>query len=270
MVACETIDGLIFATGSRHNPRTGEFTVSGVPTGTCKLVARSEQHGGPALYAEQLVSVANSDVSGIQLTLQPLPEVAVVIPGHTGPLPFEVQLIPVDQSNGFPGQMRAQWFANGDTGYTAIRNIRPGTFRVSAQANGNSCIGTMQAGGRDLTREPLVIAAETQPQPIQITLRTDCGTLIGTVEGAQPNSPVWVILVGGPGEATARYASNASFNFANLTPGDYDLYAFDNASELEYANPEVMKRFEGQRVTITPGGKATVQLKLQNATGGTQ
>jgi hypothetical protein len=56
--------------------------------------------------------------------------------------------------------------------------------------------------------------------------------------------------------------SDGKFYISNLTPGEYRLFAFTNISHLEYANPEALRDFTGQDITVGPNEKANVQLDL--------
>jgi hypothetical protein len=46
-----------------------------------------------------------------------------------------------------------------------------------------------------------------------------------------------------------------------LTPGAYEVYAFDTVDDLEYANSEAMRSFSSQTVTL--GANQTTQLKVK-------
>jgi hypothetical protein len=55
---------------------------------------------------------------------------------------------------------------------------------------------------------------------------------------------------------------NGAFSLSGLTPGDYTVYAFTDISGLEYTNPEALREFSGQKITLGPGAKAALQLNL--------
>ncbi len=56
--------------------------------------------------------------------------------------------------------------------------------------------------------------------------------------------------------------ADGKFSLTNLTPGAYRLFAFNDISDLEYANPEALRDFTGQQVTLGPNEKTNVQLDL--------
>ncbi|MES1258715.1 MAG: hypothetical protein ABUS51_09800, partial [Acidobacteriota bacterium] len=52
------------------------------------------------------------------------------------------------------------------------------------------------------------------------------------------------------------------FSVANLAPGDYKVYAWDDWQQVEYANPDWMSRnASGSAATVDAG--QTVQVKLR-------
>jgi hypothetical protein len=60
------------------------------------------------------------------------------------------------------------------------------------------------------------------------------------------------------------YGVDSSYTATGLREGDYRVYAFDDISDLEYANPEVMRPFKAQTVHLEAGQKATVQISEVN------
>jgi hypothetical protein len=57
------------------------------------------------------------------------------------------------------------------------------------------------------------------------------------------------------------------FAFANVTPGDYKLFAWEDIQQGAYLDPSYLSRFEerGQSVRIDKSGSATVQLRVISA-----
>jgi hypothetical protein len=52
--------------------------------------------------------------------------------------------------------------------------------------------------------------------------------------------------------------------YGGLAPGDYKVYVFDSIDGLEYANPDVLSRYNAKavRVSVTSGGTAGVGAEV--------
>jgi hypothetical protein len=58
--------------------------------------------------------------------------------------------------------------------------------------------------------------------------------------------------------------NKAPFHIAQLAPGEYKILAVDNPDELEYANPEAVRRYlsKARDVSLAPNQKAKVELEV--------
>ena len=59
--------------------------------------------------------------------------------------------------------------------------------------------------------------------------------------------------------------SDGTFALVNVVPGRYTLLAIENGWDLEWANPEILRKFtaRGESVTVVPNGKYSVKVKVQ-------
>jgi hypothetical protein len=55
-----------------------------------------------------------------------------------------------------------------------------------------------------------------------------------------------------------------SFQIPQLAPGDYKILAVDNPDELEYANPDVVRKYlsKARDVSLVPNQKTKVELEV--------
>src|SRR5262249_24451646 len=67
-----------------------------------------------------------------------------------------------------------------------FEHVLPGRYYVQAQAS-TGYVSSMVSGNTNLLREPLVVAAGTSPEPIDVTVRDDGGEVHGTLAGASEN-----------------------------------------------------------------------------------
>ena len=52
------------------------------------------------------------------------------------------------------------------------------------------------------------------------------------------------------------------FKIQNVAPGDYTIYAWDDPNEVEYADPDWMRRNGGGGTAITVAASQNQQIKL--------
>jgi hypothetical protein len=111
-------------------------------------------------------------------------------------------------------------------------------------------------GSQDVLANPmLVVQPGAQPPPIEILAAHGGGTVSGTVSAEAKLPGAGVLLVpqfsestGPPVGSAFRYDEEGSalqFEFQNLAPGSYLAYAFENVNDVEYRNPEVLRKLTG-------------------------
>ena len=276
-VSCRNSSGEITSSGGESNPRTGDFTVTGVPSGPCKLIAHVfSRRADNSTSGELDVNVGSTDLSGLQIQLHgPIPDIPIAISGQPPNLPgpgVQVSLAPKNSSVSSPFRGRGVFVtsrpAENGAPQLLVQNASPGAYRVRAFGLGNTCVASVTSGSTDLTKDDLVISPDAPSPPIAVALKSDCGSLEVRVEGAEVNTSAFLVMLGGAQSPRMQMVMvGSNLNLANLTPGDYTLYAFDDISDIEYGNPEALKNFEAQHVTIGPNEKATVQLKLLRTSG---
>ncbi len=265
-VMCEDADGQPVSYSMGVDSRTGKFTLTGIPPGAWTLHAFTQPGQEGAAEADQPIDVSSSDINGVVLQLQPLPSIAVHVRADSQTQGPSV-IVNLTAVNG--DQMRsygASQQAGGAPGSLFLNGIPPGTYRVSARAFNNACIASVMSGSGDLTREELTVSPGSQPAPIEVTVRNDCATISGTVHssGEQPGMSSIILLSDSPLKAPDLFsaASDGKFSIPGLTPGEYRLLAFSDISDLEYGNPDALRDFTSQDITVGPNEKATVQLDL--------
>lgn len=264
-VICEDVDGQPLTYAIRFDARTGEFVLDGIPPGSWMLraVAQNPEQNSEA---EQPIEVTSSDLAGVVLQLQPL----VSIPVHLLNLPSAGApgvLVHLTRIKANPMREYASSQRPGDPPDSlTIRDVPSGSYRVLAQVFNAGCVASVTSGTSDLTSQELNISPGSQPAPIDVTLRSDCGSISATLPyNADHPTISSVILVSDSSlrdPLVYRAGGGNTARFQNLTPGTYRLYAFDDLSDLEYANPEALRGFSAQAVTVGPNEKSNVQLDL--------
>jgi carboxypeptidase family protein len=264
----------------QFDPATGKFLLGMVPSGSWTLHFISNDAQGNAYYAEQNIHVNGTDLAGLHVLLQPAPAIPVIV-NHAAAIALtsstgegsppanqrpgvQVQLLPVDNASN--ERFYAGPRPGGDPqGALFIQGVHPGNYKVVAQAFGPECVESVSAGNVDLMHNDSLISPGSQPPPITVSLRNNCATLSGTIHAERQNAPAFVIIV--PDSAPTEpqlfpVQSNQNFPFARFSPGTYHVWAFSNVAGLEYANPDVLRDFPSQQITLGPNQKVNLNLDL--------
>jgi Carboxypeptidase regulatory-like domain len=247
------------------NPRTGKWTLPFVPPGTWNIVFRAQDQPGDAYYGEQQIEVHGSDIENLQIALQPLPAIPVHFLNAVDAQTQSVQLRLIPQN---ARRLNRQEFATtlgggNPSGPLFLRDVAPGTYTVVAQSNGQVCVDSISSGSIDLTREPLLVSLGSPTQSIQVALREDCATLEVMIQPQEHPGTQTVILTSDSPAFEPKLApvgAGPRMEFSPLTPGAYRLYEVPNPNNLEYANPEALRNFEAQEITLSANQHATVAL----------
>jgi Carboxypeptidase regulatory-like domain len=256
--------------------RQGNFTRA-VAAGQYLLHATANTPGGQ-LTASIPLNVA-SNMTGVRLVLVPTATIPVHVnfelTRNTSPQPpggqpgVTVRLIPSD--NTFSNR---SYFANmrpdlpPEQRIFAVRGVDPCVCRVEIMSTGPWYVAAAQRGATDLLAQELVVDSGGEGEPIEITVRDDFPTLLGSVTSDGQPAPGGVLLI--PQREQQRGLTipvDASGHFRSDTvwPGEYTVYAFDRTTNLEYRNADVMRQYanDGQTVRLQPGSEASVNLQLQ-------
>lgn len=248
----------------RFYAQTGKFEVV-VPAGTWTLRFSGNGADGVNYSATETVTADSRIIEGLRVALQPLASVPLKVSDATNgeeKPDVIVSLVsrdgPAQQSSFFGGPGRSKFSQDANE----IANVSPGRYMVRLSAP-NRCVEGITSGSVDLTQNDLEIQPGAQTQPINISLREDCATLDVKVQADNPESRNFVILIPAS-KASApllgQVTGTTATRFGLLSPGDYQLYAFSSVDGLEYANPEVMREFSGQQVTVSANQQASVTL----------
>jgi 5-hydroxyisourate hydrolase-like protein (transthyretin family) len=120
--------------------------------------------------------------------------------------------------------------------------------------------------------------AGSSPAPLDVVLSPRAGQVTGTVldpKTQKPAAAMTVVLVPQEKERRDReafyktVASDASgqFTFKSVTPGEYRVYAWEEAEYGAWMDPDFLKPLEsrGEAVSIEEGGRQAVQVNLISA-----
>jgi hypothetical protein len=143
-----------------------------------------------------------------------------------------------------------------------VENIWPAIYRVSIQNLPPSLyVKSMKLGNLDLLAQPLTVPLQTEGV-VEVLLGTDLSTAEGRVvnERGEGFSNAKVALVPdapsrGRLDLYKSAASDASGNFriSRIPPGDYKVFAWEEAEDNAWTDPEFLRAEEGRGKSVRVG-----------------
>jgi hypothetical protein len=243
--------------------RDGKFDFR-VPPGSYMLSA-DYFDSGKRLTGRVPVDAAGADIDNIIVHLDSGFTVTGVVrvesqSGRTTPPQFGVNLRPSE-----PGSNTGQMKWEPDHTSFAISEMVAGSFRLDANPPAPFYVKSATLAGQDILNNEVSISQAAGP--IEILLRDDGGTVEGDVADAngQPVSAGIMLLRGAIRVANLMSQPSGHFKIQSVAPGDYTIYAWDDPNEVEYAEPDWMRRNGGggMAVTVTAAQNQQIKLTLQ-------
>ena len=219
--------------------RSGLGVFSGTPPGryTVRVSVADES-------AAQVVDVGAGDLT-VGLTLQPRIPVTGTVALKNG-APFPRSGIYVAFDNETTG--RSVGAPISEDGAFTLRYTGGARFRVRLYGSVPLAAVAMSVDGVPVNDDILDLT-EKNGARLKITASNELGRLKGFVtSGGRPAPAVLAVLVPAKGASSPsdyrgyQTDSDASFDYENIPAGDYLLFAVDQL-DLEYTNPDVVKRF---------------------------
>ena len=237
----------------------GAFVIRRVPPGSyTALVSSARMSTGIP------VEIGSADIDALRLHLEPdatVPGIAKVISATDRKLTgaMDVQLVRDRASDGVGFSQRAAWNDN-RTSFT-FSEVPPGNYSVQLTPPAPFYVKSVTLGGRDISTSDFMVAPGAGN--IEVVLADDGGT----VEGDVSEAPAWVLVQkDGVSSRNARTDASGHFKIDNFRPGDYKVYAWDDNTNVEYGNPDWMRRnAKGVAVSVAPGQTAQVRVTRQTA-----
>jgi hypothetical protein len=273
------------------NTSSGEFQVYDVTPGTYTLQAYSNARGRSLALGEASVVVGEQDLTGVVLSLSAGVAVQGMIEHVGADNAGAAQQDDADDNNqqnvrrpaqGLPVQavILQPWRlpvtgtqppATVDAqGHFTFTDMLPGNYAFTIYT-GAEYIESIRSGTTDVLADGLQLGS-VSPQELRVTLRRGGGRIQGSVTGLQPGEPATIALIRAAGLAGVptiartfidESTGEAQFQANNLAPGEYLLYAWPSAQEVEYRNPEALRALSGSAVAVSlhEHGEERVKLK---------
>jgi hypothetical protein len=249
-----------------------------VIAGPCLVKAHYSDEQGNYFYGQLELNVS-SDLRGVRINLGQIQipvtvqrveqrETSPELRGASGrrfDAPVSLRLISLDPAH---PDGSSEMKGGPENWTSAITNIEFGRYRVELNEGEPWYAQSITYEGTDLRFEPLVIGSDAS-QPIDIILRNDSATLMVTVASAVEQQPTQAVIIAIAEQTPSKPVVRYSFDpkqalYFSLPPGKYSVYAFEDLTDLEYANPEVMKKFSASATALElqPNQKSSVSTNL--------
>jgi len=246
----------------------GSFDIDQVASGSYEVIAIEFADDTPGMI-HRPVEVGGADVDGVDLAFEP----GVNITGHlrwedkTAAPEVRLQVSLEQDEQAFSIHPTAEVQPDGsfelknvsvDSYWVNVTGPAPDAYLKTARYGSSDATGNFRVNsGSDATLELL---GSTRGARIQgVVMNSD----------PVPISGVWVTLI--PEDSnqkrlfqSVRSRANGKFEFRGAAPGNYALFSWDNIEEHEWDDPEFLKPYKSQGVSIrvTEGETKTTDLTL--------
>ncbi len=259
--------GSVLAANEGHatqvDPATGHFEFRGVTPGDWVVTAGCFDQG-TQLFGTAEVVVSESDAEGLTVAMGKAAELtgSVHVEGANAPS-MNIRSVYVALRPVKDGSQPAMGGAVKEDGTFSMAGIQPGDYVLITRVMEPFYVKSVKMGGREIGGDPFTVNASGVTAPIDVTVATGGGEINGTVvDGTTPVADGFVLLLGPGQERVLKIDQTGKFHAGALAPGDYTAYAFNNPTEIEYTNPDVMQRFSSSRISVTEGARQQTELKL--------
>ncbi len=250
----------------------GNFEIRGVVPGSYFLVAQTYEDNKQSI-AKVPIEVGTSNIDGLQIVVNPpanvTGRVAIENNAETNGATFNVSL----QSR-VPGPFGGGGGAQTEKdGTFKIRNVTPDAYLLNVSGfRDNFYLKSVRLGDADVTEAGLDFTQGVPSGEITAILSPDGGQVDGTVQNdkSEPAAGVMVVLIPSAEKRGNQRLykitttdSTGKFSLKGITPGEYELFAWEQVEMGAYQDPEFLKPFDskGESVSIKEKSNETKQLK---------
>jgi protocatechuate 3,4-dioxygenase beta subunit len=250
----------------------GAFEFPSVAPGPYYLLVNSNGGRGGGHVTRQALDVGNSNIEGISVSVVP----GATVTGHVrydgdppSPLPsLNVRLIPREPMQGTPQPQAAKVEADGSF---RMDDVNPEQYTVNVNVPNALYLKALRAGSTDALVSGIDLS--NGAATLDVLLGTNPPQVGGSVANsatAQPAAAVTVVLIPREKErqgevffySTTNSDQYGNFTFSRVTPGEYQVYAWEDVQYGQWFDPEFMKAYDGKGESLTAKEGSPVSVKL--------
>ena len=290
----ESLAAMEAAMGGMARPLTsnGRFSVADVAPGTYTVTVRGSvtppasggvTGGGQStmtLWGEQDITVTGQDQLGVVVMLQPGMTVAgsVVFEGTSLKPPTDLTRLRVPMTSLQPSSPLlpgAPTTAVRADGTFEFASVMPGAYNIRPPAPAGWTLKAAMLKGRDLADLPLDVKPGQNLTGIVVTFTDQQTEIAGTLlDAAGKPTPEFSIVVFSTNRAfwapasrrikSARPASNGTYKFSGLPPGEYFISAVTDFEPNDLYDPGLLEQLQAAsyKFTLGDGQKIKQDLKI--------
>lgn len=262
--------------GRRNNQgsRDGSFELTGVAPGSYTVAAivsvgRRDRGSRPLFTGFVDIEVRDEDVEGLVVPVEPGIQLAgqVQVDESASELNvsrLRVRLVPM---TGLPiGESNARVDADGSF---VVNNVPRATHRVSVTGlPADAYVAFATVGGQDVLSPGVQVVPDMSS--LEVWISGSGARLDGAVSvGDAPFTGAQVVLIPDDPARTDLYKVASAdqygrFSFRGIAPGDYRVFAWEDAPSGAYRNPRFVQRYEdwGERIRVEQADQGQVQPRL--------
>ena len=248
----------------------GKFEIPNVLPGSYMLTASWEDQ--EERYTGQLaVEVADVDVEGLTVVI----DAGLRLSGRVqveGVTDFNLALLSILLAPLGEAPVSTPTAHVEPEGEFSFQNVPAGTYRVTVTGSGGDVyLKRVTLGGQDVLKPGLDLTYGTAHGTLDVLLGTGAGRVDGSVvdEQGNPAPGARVALVPAPTlrSRTDLYRTTITDQYGNYTlggivPGEYKLFAWQDAPAGAYEDPDFLRPFEGDGVPVTVLERGQLTLHL--------
>jgi protocatechuate 3,4-dioxygenase beta subunit len=251
----------------------GTFEFPSVAPGPYYLIVVNNSGGRSGAHAtRQPIDVGTTNIEGVNLSLNP----GAMVSGHVRfdadppqpPPSLTVRLTPREPTAGIPAPQAAKVDPDGSFRFDDV-NLEH--YNVTINTPQGLYLKAMRAGDSDAMVAGVDLTAGAAS--LDILLGTNPPVVGGQVMNSatqQPAAAVTVVLMPREKErqgeiyfySTTNSDQYGNFSFTRVTPGEYQVYAWEDVQYGQWFDPEWMKSYEGKGESLTAKEGSPVNVKL--------
>ena len=147
----------------------------------------------------------------------------------------------------------------------------PEVYAINVFCDAGAYVKSIHFGDQDVSSGKIDLTQQSSGA-LNIVCGTDVGQIQGTVQNdnGEPAAQVMISVVpegeqrGRPDLCCLISDEKGKFEYRDLAPGDYKVFAWESTDPQMLESAEFQKAFESRAasVTVTSGGNASVQVKM--------